>query len=268
MGIKYDVTRFGTTAKLYKKWLEGGPTPTFRELWGIAEFIDLIELYNSFHSSDENIEDLFHSIKAGSNTLEKSQNCSARDYAFELKIASRFKRAGFNVINDKSHDVVVEKDDIKLFLECKRPRKEETIIRLIRYAYDKQFKDIENRSEKAIICIDLSNVLYNVFTKSFEEKGSEEIITNWKVLEKYRDDTDRYFKKLLESKAPDIAHGVRMVILFYSFPVFVEEPVGSGIVRFVKFNHFTRITNHADEIDRIISKALVHSTGLQLGEGV
>lgn len=268
MGIKYDKTRFGTSTRLYKKWFEGIHNPTFRELWGISELIDLMELYNSFHFSDEDIKNLFHSIKSGSSTLEKSQKCSARDYAFELKVASRFKRAGFKIINDKSHDVVVEKDNFKLYCECKRPRKEETIIERVRFAYDKQFKDIENKSEQAVICIDLSNVIYNDFTKSFEERGSESILTNNEILEQYRDNTDRYFKELLENEAADVAYGVRMVILYYSFPVFIEEPVGSGTMRFLKFNHFTRITNYVDETDSIISQALVNSTGFQLGESV
>jgi hypothetical protein len=266
MGIKYDKTRFGVSSRLYKKWFEGSETPTFRELWGICELIDLMEFYNSFHSSDEDIKSLFHSIKAGSTTLEKSQKCSARDFAFELKIASRFKRAGFKVINDKSHDVVVEKDHIKLYCECKRPRKEETIIERFHFAYDRQFKDIIKKSEQAVICIDLSNVLYNVFTHSFKKRGSENILTNSTILEKYRDDTDRYFKELLENEATDAAHGVRMVILYYSFPAFLEDPAGSGTARFIKFNHFTRITNFVDETDSIISKAFVESIGFQLGE--
>ncbi|HAT2746583.1 TPA: hypothetical protein I8372_004258 [Citrobacter farmeri] len=268
MGIKYNATRFGASTKIYKKWFEGSHTPTFHELWGICELIDLMEFYNSFHSSDEDIKNLFHSIKAGSTTLEKSQNCSARDYAFELKIASRFKRAGFKIINDNSHDVVVEKGKIKLYCECKRPRKEETIIERIRYAYDNQFKDIENKSEQAVICIDLSNVLYNIFTKEFEKRGSEDILTDLETLAKYRDSTDRYFKHFLESKATEVAHGVRMVILYYSFPTFIEDPIESEKARFTKFNHFTRITNYVDETDSIISESLVNSAGVQLDDGV
>lgn len=267
MGIKYNATRFGASTKVFKKWSADLKTPSFRELWGIAELMELCEFYNSFHSGEEDIKDLIHLIQRGSTTLEKSQSCSARDYSFELKVASRFKRAGFNIINDKSHDVIVEKDGKKLFLECKRPRKESTIVNNISYAYDEQFKDLANRQEQAILCIDLSNILYDRFVKSFKEKGEENITTNKEALEAFRDNYDRYNKNFLEENASEIVHGVRMVILSYSFPVFMEKPTGSGIITFQKFNHFTRITNFSDELDSTVSQALNLSTGVQFGDG-
>lgn len=266
MGIKYNATRFGISSKILKKWSTDLQTPTFRELWGITELMDLCEFYKSFHSGTEDIQSLIHSIKGGSTTIEKSQKCYARDYAFELKIASRFKRAGFNIINEKSHDVVVEKDGAKLFLECKRPRKDTTIVNNISYAYYHQFKDLQNKPEQAILCIDLSNILYDRFVNSFTEKGEENIITNKEALEAFRDNYDRDNKYFLEKNASEIVHGVRMVILSYSFPIFMEYPSDSGILTFQKFNHFTRITNFSDEVDSIVSQALNQSVGVQFGE--
>ncbi|HCT5949313.1 TPA: hypothetical protein RRF25_000210 [Klebsiella pneumoniae] len=264
IGIKYNATRFGSSTKIFKKWIDGKINPTFQEYWGICELLDIMEFYNSFNPPNDETKKLLHLIKAGSTTLEKSQNNSARDYAFELKIASRFKRAGFKIINDNSHDVVVQKDEIKLYIECKRPRREGTIIERIRYAYDVQLSDLEDKSEQGIICIDLSNVIYNDFVKKFEHDGCENISTNQETLEEYRDQTDKRFKKLIETQAPDIAHGVRMIILYYSFPVAIEKSPASNTAEFVKFNHFAKISSHSDEIDLIISKALIDSTGKHL----
>lgn len=261
MGIKYNATRYGTSTKIFKKWIENGNTPSFRELWGINELFELMEFYYSFNPPSEDTKKLLHLIKAGDSVLEKSKTSSARDYAFELKVASRFKRAGFEIINDNSHDVVAKKDEVKLYIECKRPRNEKRVIERMRNAYDRQFTDVNNKLEQAIICLDLSNILYEDFTNSFRDRGSENISTNMDFLSKYRDATDLRFKRMIESKAPDIAYGCRMIILFYSFPVFLETSPSSGIEHFVQFNHFSRLVNRKDNIDEIISVALKSSLG-------
>lgn len=264
MRIKYNSTRFGISTKVYKKWIKDRITPSFKELWGICELIDLMEFYNSFHSPNEDQRKIFHLIKSGSTTLEKSQKCSARDFSFELKVASRFKRAGFDIINDKSHDVVVTKGDVKLFIECKRPRNEKTLINLISYAYNNQLSDLTDKSEQGVICIDLSNIIYNDFMEYFKEKGAEDILSNQELLERYRNKTDLKFKNIIEAKTPEISQGINMVILSYTFPIFIESPDDSGVYHFSKFNHFARITTRSDENDQIISKAFMSSVGVQL----
>ncbi|MEY0835832.1 hypothetical protein AB7238_06315 [Providencia alcalifaciens] len=262
MNIKYNATRFGLSAKIYRKWVdEPSKIPTFRELWGIAELFDLVEFHKLFYSEGEGYLEKINLIKSGSATLEKSQENSARDYAFELKIASRFKRAGFSIINDNSHDVVVENDSTRLFIECKRPRKCETLIDLIRYAFDKQLADVTDKSEQGVICVDLSNIIYNEIIDTFKPNDDGIFFLTSQQLTKYRDDTDRFFRDMIYEQARDIATGVRMIILFYSFPVMVEVGNNTGIGRFQKFNHFVRLSIHNDALDKRISESFMGSAG-------
>ncbi|MGD9426006.1 hypothetical protein ACLHDD_12855 [Pantoea sp. NSTU24] len=263
--INYDLTRFGQAAKYYKSWLETKETPSFRELWSISELIDLFDFYNSFNSSGEVNSSFLRRISKGTVLIEEDIKKSARDLAFELKIASRFKRAGFTIIEDNSHDVVAEKKSIRFFIECKRPKNIGTLIKNMRFAFDKQLpRETINNS---IICIDISNIIYNSQKIDFDNgKFVQPLITAEKLIE-YRNHIDRKFKNFINKEAPDIAKEIRMIILYYSFPIFLDEDIVSETIRFMKLNHFVTMTSINDEINKEISKALNDSVGKQFNAG-
>ena len=230
---------------------------------GITELLDLCEIYNSFSSSSEIEKFFITKMIKGADFLEDDNKNSARDFFFEVKVASRFKRAGFKVEIDGEHDIIAEKNTIYLGIECKRPRSEK-IIELVKYTYENQLNKLEDRSSQGIICLDISRVLYEEYIESIKEGVFSLPFTTPELLESYRNKTDTRFKDLLVEKCTEVLEGIRMFIIYYSLPLLLENKINEGKGYFLKFGHFSHMSRRKDEITKTISKALTDSVGKQI----
>ncbi|AMH16039.1 hypothetical protein AL515_20190 [Citrobacter sp. FDAARGOS_156] len=262
-GVNYNSTRFGKSSKVYKKWSSDGQIPSFQELWAITELLDFCELYNSFSNSSEIEKHFITKITKGADFLEDDNKNSARDFFFEAKVASRFKRAGFNVEINGEHDIISQNDIIRLGIECKRPRSEKKVIELVKYAFEKQLSKLEDRSSQGIICLDISRVLYGEYIEALNAGAFTLPFTSRELIQSYRDKTDTRFKDLLVDKCPEVIEGIRMFVIYYSLPMLLQNKKEKGKVLFLKFAHFSHMSRRKDEVTRTIAKSLTNSVGKQ-----
>lgn len=264
LNINYKNTRFGKSISLYKKWLNGECEPNFDELWGISELMDLFELYNSFHETKE-LETLFiKEITKGTDFLFDEKKSRARDLFFEAKVASRFKRAGYKIIPDKSHDLVVSKGECIFQIECKRPRNRKSLIDNLEYAYKRQLNKLPDRKAQGMIFIDLSRILYDKFPPALSQRECKLPIATEESITEYRDDLDESNKRYIQKKAPEIAFGVKMIATNYRFPFLIESQEYEGHYKFSRFDHFTMMSSLPDRENENILSAFRGSVGKQL----
>ncbi|MBD3897189.1 hypothetical protein IEI94_15130 [Halomonas sp. ML-15] len=93
---------------------------------------------------------------------QKKKANSARDFSFELFMARYFKRAGYDLNFDTIADINATDEQDSIFIECKRPAKEETVGPNIQKALKqaiKRFDPNDKRNQKGIAAIDLTALI-------------------------------------------------------------------------------------------------------------
>lgn len=170
-GLNVNATRLGKYTDHYQQLIDNWGRESFAQIAhnknyasAIHEIHEIIEIKEKLSEFD--CKEVYESLKKTASGLELYSNevdclkpSSARDFSFELYMARYFKRAGytlnFNTIADfNAHD---EHDSI--FVECKRPAKEETIGKNIEKALKqamKRFKVDDNRNQKGVAAIDIT----------------------------------------------------------------------------------------------------------------
>ncbi len=87
---------------------------------------------------------------------------SARDFAFELSIASRFIKGGFTVDLTDVADLIVDINGKKLFIECKRIRSKRKLIKRVKHAntqIGKRLKSCISKKPRGLIALDLTDII-------------------------------------------------------------------------------------------------------------
>ncbi|MEX6202339.1 hypothetical protein AB6G29_09590 [Providencia hangzhouensis] len=169
------------------------------------------------------------------------------------------KRGGCNItFNDRSHDVVFKKDSIIFGVECKRPSNNSKLISHIEYAFNRQLNKLPNRKEQGIIFIDLGRILYKKFSEHLLNSGNSLPFSDPELLEQFRNDTDTKYKNLIQTKTPNIAHGVLMIVIHYSFPVVFQREQGTACLM---FNHYCLMSSSDSPHLESISSGLRDSVG-------
>lgn len=138
MGFPYKSTRMGDYERLLKTFVNpGAKVPTGQDLLGdfylfmqaATEACQIIRLWNTFKTDvHEGLKERIKYVMSGKSIRaeaikknKKGQNDDpARDFAFELNIASRFLKGGYQVDLTDDCDVVVTIDGNTLYVECKR----------------------------------------------------------------------------------------------------------------------------------------------------
>lgn len=138
MGFPYKSTRMGDYERLLKTFVNpGAKAPTERDLLddfyqfmqAATEACQIIRLWNTFKSGEhQGLKDRIKHVMSGKSiraeAIKKNKkgqnNDPARDFAFELNIASRFLKGGYKVDLTDDCDVVVDIGKDKLYVECKR----------------------------------------------------------------------------------------------------------------------------------------------------
>lgn len=138
MGLPYKGTRMGEYERLLKTFINPEATPIGEDallddfylfMQATTEAYQIIRLWKTFKLSEhqglkERIKHVMSGKSMRAEAIKKNKrgqnNDPARDFAFELNIASRFLKGGYDVDLTDVCDVVVKIDKSKLYVECKR----------------------------------------------------------------------------------------------------------------------------------------------------
>lgn len=246
--IKFSNNRFGKIAKLINI-LDNNKLLTVEELYRYSEAMDLLDTLN--YIDREDISDSFlDKLKKGINgsylLRDESKKTTARDYFFEIKIATKFKKSGFEISFEPSSDVQVTIDEISYPIECKRPQNEKKIVQKAEEAY----KQLMEQEQKGIIALDLSKVFFNEITPEHDL-----IFRTYDDIKKIINIFDESYSPLInnvnKNRKKDILDDVLFIICHFRFPCIILEPYNIVII-----NHFFTIgpKNSPIEIKRIINK--------------
>lgn len=168
LGIEFRRTRFGDYEKDFDEFIKGGGKGDAKE--SVKSFFnaqleanDLIRVKNTFDSfnSAQALETIKKSV-AGQKFRNGSQTDQSRDFAFELSMASRFIRAGYDVDLRTITDIVVEIDGKRLYVECKRIKSEKQLEKRVKEANTQTktrlTKDTSSRA-RSFIALNLTDII-------------------------------------------------------------------------------------------------------------
>ena len=246
--IKFSNNRFGNIAKLINI-LDNNKPLTVEELYIYSESMDLLDTLNYIEKED--ISDSFlDKLKKGINgnylLLDESKKTTARDYFFEVKIATKFKKSGCKISFEPSSDVQIAINGISYPIECKRPQNEKKIVQKVEEAY----RQLMKQEQKGIIALDLSKVFFNEITPVHDLifKTSDDIK---KIIDIFDESYSPLINNVNKNKKKDILDDVLFIICHFRCPCIILEPYN-----IVTINHFFTIAskNPPIEIKQIINK--------------
>ncbi|EJG0884303.1 hypothetical protein HJ171_20695 [Vibrio parahaemolyticus] len=179
MGFPYKSTRMGDYERLLKTFVNPrAKAPTERDLLddfyqfmqAATEACQIIRLWNTFKSGEhQGLKDRIKHVMSGKSiraeAIKKNKkgqnNDPARDFAFELNIASRFLKGGYKVDLTDDCDVVVDIGKDKLYVECKRIKSLKKLGHRIKEASAQIDTRIgKNRKNKfGLIALDVTDIL-------------------------------------------------------------------------------------------------------------
>ena len=145
------------------------------------ELFELIWIYKNFvGQKSDKIRDYVKKTLKGvvASNLDYSKDQSSRNYLFELRVASYFLNAGYEINLDTDCDLVAFKNNEKYFVECKRLTSYGKIGERIKEAskqLEKRLSDDPSKKKYAIIWVDLSFIQcnYTGFYSSYYRKTSQ-----------------------------------------------------------------------------------------------
>ena len=125
-GVPYEKTRFGAYEKDVVNFLSGKDVSDAKESISIFmnahkeanELVRIMNVYKSFNS--EEILEPIKKMTSGQRFRNATTKDQSRDFAFELGVASRFIKVGFQVDLRGISDLVVDIKGTTLYVECKR----------------------------------------------------------------------------------------------------------------------------------------------------
>lgn len=179
MGLPYTSTRMGDYERLLKTFVNSGAKASTEQnfidnfyhfMQAVTEACQIIRLWNTFkNGKHEGLKDRIKHVLSGKSIRaeaikknDRGQNDDpARDFAFELNIASRFFKGGYEVDLTDDCDVVVTIGKDKLYVECKRIKSLKKLDSRIKEASNQIDKRIgTNRKNKyGLIALDVTDLL-------------------------------------------------------------------------------------------------------------
>lgn len=176
-GFNCDVTRIGKYQKDVDALVEMAGAGRLQSLIdkrndhnlvnSLGEATDIINIYQGLKAfNDESIIQRLRKIIKGpfSHFEENERNSSAqaRDFAFELAIASRMANANYKIDLGSDADLIVIDGSKMFFIECKRPKSSHAVEKRIRDAY-RQLKERYNQANSdqvplGIIALSISKI--------------------------------------------------------------------------------------------------------------
>ncbi|HEH9408843.1 hypothetical protein [Aeromonas salmonicida] len=173
LGFSYAKTRYGIYKKIFSEFLRrcderdfSGDIEEFKKKFDNAylEVHEAIRIYHGLksHETTEFLAQL-KKVLSGQEFRAQSEDDKARDFLFELSVATRFINAGYKVDLKGDCDVVVELDDQQtLFVECKRVTSQKKLEKNIKKA-NTQLKNRLRKTGKpnaiGLVAIDITDLL-------------------------------------------------------------------------------------------------------------
>ena len=204
LGIEYKRTRFGNYEKDFAEFIKGEGKENAKEsvktfMNAHQEANELIRVKNSFDSfnSSQALETIKKSV-AGQRFRNGSKTDQSRDFAFELSMASRFIKAGYEVDLRTITDIVVQVNDRKLYVECKRVKSEKQLEKRVKEANTQTKTRIKNDTSsksRSFIALNLTDIInpdaMPIITNSLDsyrrtsaEKLKDFVVSNKAILSK------------------------------------------------------------------------------------
>ena len=168
LGIEYKRTRFGNYEKDLDEFIKTGGKENAKE--SVQTFFnahleanELIRIKNAFDSfNSTQALDTIKKAVTGQRFRNGSKSDQSRDFAFELSMASRFLKAGYEVDLRTITDIVVEINGKTLYVECKRIKSEKQLEKRVKEA-NKQTKTrittSKSSSARSFIALNLTDVI-------------------------------------------------------------------------------------------------------------
>ncbi|MEZ9627842.1 hypothetical protein [Aliivibrio fischeri] len=176
LGFSYTRHRYGVYKKHLESFLRMAEEKSFpkdkEELLtfktgfdsAYIEVHEIIRIYNALRNieSSEFLEQI-KKVTSGREIRQKEGDDQARDFLFELSVASRFIKAGYSVSLTSVCDVVVDlgKDGI-LFVECKRIKSHSKIATNVKKAnkqLTKRIKAGKTSKVRGLVAINITDLL-------------------------------------------------------------------------------------------------------------
>ena len=176
LGFVYTRNRYGLYKKHFEQFLEivknqsvdelKGELLTFKKSFDNAylEVNEIIRIYNNLKGIDskEFLEQI-KKVASGHEFRANGESDQARDFLFELSVASRFIKAGYSVSLSGICDVVVDMGaEGTLFVECKRIKSEnklDTNIKKANKQITKRIKSFASSKVKGLVAVNITDLL-------------------------------------------------------------------------------------------------------------
>lgn len=267
LGIDYPKTRYGSYKKDFSLFCnpdrKGIPTDDselaqefYKFMQAQTEAVQLIRLMNTYKDrACSGFLDKFKHVMLGLKLRKDSVSASqdpARDYAFELSVASRFLKGGFSVDLTNVADLVVDVNGKKLFVECKRVRSEKKLIKRVKSANSQIKSRLRGEVSKkpgGLVALDLTDII----------NPNSSIVMCRDTEEFYRSSVDtihEYVMKnseILKSKHSSRCLGALCEKTSIGFLIGGNEPV-IGHSRGATFLHYDNASNNTKFVDEFYSK--------------
>ncbi|HAV1369117.1 TPA: hypothetical protein KDY48_004731 [Vibrio parahaemolyticus] len=180
MGFPYKRTRMGEYEEYLKLFVNPGAQPPkddeelvdkfYTFMQASNEACQIVRLWNTFKEGQhdglkERIKKVMSGKSIRAEAIKQNQNGQAddpaRDFAYELNVASRFLKGGFAVDLTDECDVVVNIDGQTLFIECKRIKSQSQLNKRVSKAakqIDKRIGSVR-KGKYGLVALDVTDVL-------------------------------------------------------------------------------------------------------------
>ncbi|VAW90102.1 hypothetical protein MNBD_GAMMA18-582 [hydrothermal vent metagenome] len=267
LGINYTRTRFGEYKKDFALFFNPNrkniPTDDLELanefyvfMQAQMEVVQLIRLMNTYQDKAcEGFLNTFKKTMSGRKLRREAINATqdpARDFAFELSVASRFIKGGFTVDLSDRADLVVDINGKKLFVECKRIRSEKKLKPRVNHAntqIEKRLKKCVSNKPRGVVALDLTDII----------NPMSSIVVYSDIKEFYRasvDTIEEYVIKkseILKSKYDKRCLGILCEKTSIGFLIGEEAPV-IGHARSATFLNYGDNRNNKEFVDEFLPK--------------
>lgn len=143
--------------------------------YAFVECVEIVTVYDAFKDDkSKGFYDRLGMVINGRDFFEEGQTSDQpRDYLYELVVASTFKEKGYKIDFDTATDVIAFKDDVKIFIECKRLKSVKRLEENLRKA-SKQLKSNIDSESYGLIFMDITNCLTETL-KTYEYSSDTEM---------------------------------------------------------------------------------------------
>lgn len=182
--------------------------------------------------------------------LEKTADQSSRNYLFELRVASYYINCGYDIKLDDVTDLIVSKDGMKYYIECKRISSVKQIPIRIKEAsrqLDKRLQPNELKNTYGLIWIDLSfvQVGFRGFYSTYFRKNSQ-LVARLELME------------IMQNSIPDFAMDNRIIGIYSQtlYPGISSNPKGYFTGSTINVQPLTKTWKKIRHLKKITSELL------------